>query len=70
MLDPWIEVECPVCGQDFDEEPQPADTPWRCPGCHTVSRIGDIGSLYVPDGGEFAPTDPTWNATGPGPSDA
>lgn len=57
----WIEVECPVCILDYDEEPCPPNATWRCPGCGTEHRIGDVGQMRMADVDGTARSDLGWN---------
>lgn len=51
---PWIEVDCPNGMGDFDVEPVGSmDDLWRCPGCGQEHRLGDIGQVAIPRGGEL-----------------
>jgi len=50
-LTPWVEVECPCCGLDFDLEPEAVYVGMRCFCGHryTKADLADRATLYAPD---------------------
>lgn len=54
VLSPWVEVECPGCGLDYDLEPLDVFTGMRCT-CgyrYTKADLADRATLYCPESDE------------------
>ena len=51
VLSPWVEIECPKCGIDYDLEPIDVSVGMSC-YCgyrYTKADLADSATLYAPD---------------------
>lgn len=51
VLSPWVEIECPSCGQDLDCDPEDVYPGMSCFCGYRLSKVdlADRATLYGPD---------------------